>query len=52
MDEGKSLDKRFLHIIIEVKSLKRVNAKPVITHLGWTVLPVMTPNNYVISGIF
>jgi hypothetical protein len=43
---------RYLNIIIDVKTVpfKKFDSK--ITDLGWTILPVFSPDGYVMSNIY
>jgi len=43
---------RYLHIIIDIKSINFDKVEPEITDIGWTVCPIFKADGYVISNIY
>jgi len=40
------------HIIIDIKAINLSKKVPQITTLGWTILPLFTPDGYLMSGMY
>eukprot|EP01016_Furgasonia_blochmanni_P046583 TRINITY_DN6736_c0_g1_i3.p1 TRINITY_DN6736_c0_g1~~TRINITY_DN6736_c0_g1_i3.p1 ORF type:complete len:384 (+),score=76.66 TRINITY_DN6736_c0_g1_i3:65-1153(+) len=41
-----------LVIIVDVRTISYAKIDPMMTQVGWTVVPVFSPNGYVMSGIY
>lgn len=43
---------RYQNIIIDIKSVPISKTDGKITDVGWTILPVFSPDNYILSNIY
>ena len=43
---------RNICIIIDIRTVSFAKLEPVIEDVGWTILPVFSPNGFVMSGIY
>jgi hypothetical protein len=41
-----------LHILVDLKSISFEKVEPEINDIGWTALPVFSPDGYVMSNIY
>lgn len=43
---------RSLHMVIDIRTVNFDNIEPQIIPVGWTLLPIFSPDGYILSGIY
>lgn len=41
-----------LHLIIDIRTVNLMKHPPQFSHVGWTIVPLFTPDGFVLSGIY
>ena len=41
-----------LHIIVDIKTVNLTKVPPLVTDVGWTIVPIFSPDGFIKSGVF